>query len=437
MSLTDEFVSRIEAHTARHGRRVGAETLLICPGHDDHHPSLSVREGDDGGHSRSAGRRAARGRRSARPSAGSRTVSWNVIHVRARGDLPLHRRGREAADRGRPVRRGSKRSSNAAPAPRLEGRDRQDAPGALPAPEGDRGRGRRRDGLRRRGREGRAPARARGRAATCNPMGAGKWRPEYANALTGANVVVIADRDDPGLAHAREVESSLKTRRGHGDRRAGRRDLEGRRRLRPPGAGHGLNALVPVTLSESVHRPWQAQSWAEFRDSTPEKIGWLIEGLLPEAVLAFIAGPPKKGKTWIGIDLALALATGLPLFGEYAVPSRAPCSTSRSRDRRPGSAPASARSRAASALDPDGDELERLHMLYRPRPFDLAELATAAWLLERGAERRRRPRRRSTCSAPPPASTRTPPRTSPASATRSTRCSTPAARSRCSTTSAS
>jgi hypothetical protein len=52
---------------------------------------------------------------------------------------------------------------------------------------------------------------AAGGVATCNPGGAGKWRPEYAEALRGAEVVVVADRDEPGRKHAREVFGSLET----------------------------------------------------------------------------------------------------------------------------------------------------------------------------------------------------------------------------------
>ncbi|PRX90848.1 DUF3987 domain-containing protein [Allonocardiopsis opalescens] len=48
-----------------------------------------------------------------------------------------------------------------------------------------------------------------GLEATCNPGGAGKWRQEYAEHLSGADVVVIADRDDPGLDHARHVARTL------------------------------------------------------------------------------------------------------------------------------------------------------------------------------------------------------------------------------------
>jgi 5S rRNA maturation endonuclease (ribonuclease M5) len=49
-----------------------------------------------------------------------------------------------------------------------------------------------------------------GATATCNPMGAGKWRDEYAEFLRGFEVVaVIADKDEPGRAHAQQVAASV------------------------------------------------------------------------------------------------------------------------------------------------------------------------------------------------------------------------------------
>jgi len=45
--------------------------------------------------------------------------------------------------------------------------------------------------------------------ATCNSGGAGKWKPEYTESLTGAKVVVIADKDTPGRKHADTVMESL------------------------------------------------------------------------------------------------------------------------------------------------------------------------------------------------------------------------------------
>jgi hypothetical protein len=50
---------------------------------------------------------------------------------------------------------------------------------------------------------------AAGAVATCNPGGAGKWRAEYAQPLHSAHVIVIADRDPPGIEHARRVAATL------------------------------------------------------------------------------------------------------------------------------------------------------------------------------------------------------------------------------------
>jgi len=41
--------------------------------------------------------------------------------------------------------------------------------------------------------------------ATCNPGGAGKWRPQYSDSLAGANCIIIGDYDIPGQNHAKQV----------------------------------------------------------------------------------------------------------------------------------------------------------------------------------------------------------------------------------------
>jgi putative DNA primase/helicase len=42
---------------------------------------------------------------------------------------------------------------------------------------------------------------------------------------------------------------------------------------------------------------------------------WLVKGVLPESGLAAIYGPPSSGKSFICLDLALAIAMGLKWFG--------------------------------------------------------------------------------------------------------------------------
>ena len=48
-----------------------------------------------------------------------------------------------------------------------------------------------------------------GLLATTGAGGAGKWRPEYADALRGRRVAVLPDNDDPGRQHAEQVARSL------------------------------------------------------------------------------------------------------------------------------------------------------------------------------------------------------------------------------------
>jgi hypothetical protein len=50
---------------------------------------------------------------------------------------------------------------------------------------------------------------AAGGVATCNPGGAGKWRKDFASFFEGADVVVVADDDPPGIKHAQAVRAAL------------------------------------------------------------------------------------------------------------------------------------------------------------------------------------------------------------------------------------
>jgi hypothetical protein len=45
--------------------------------------------------------------------------------------------------------------------------------------------------------------------STCNPGGAGKWRPEYSEVLRGGRVVILGDADEPGRKHSQQVAAAL------------------------------------------------------------------------------------------------------------------------------------------------------------------------------------------------------------------------------------
>lgn len=48
---------------------------------------------------------------------------------------------------------------------------------------------------------------------TTSPMGAGKWKESYSEALAGADVVILPDNDDVGRAHAEQIAASLTARK--------------------------------------------------------------------------------------------------------------------------------------------------------------------------------------------------------------------------------
>jgi hypothetical protein len=52
-----------------------------------------------------------------------------------------------------------------------------------------------------------------------------------------------------------------------------------------------------------------------------EDDAWLIEHLLSRGA-AVLGGAPKQGKTWLGCELALAVATGAPALGRFPVKQR-------------------------------------------------------------------------------------------------------------------
>jgi hypothetical protein len=51
---------------------------------------------------------------------------------------------------------------------------------------------------------------------------------------------------------------------------------------------------------------------------------WLVEELWGESSVGVIGGAPKCSKTWLGLDLALSVATGTACLGRYAVPQAGP-----------------------------------------------------------------------------------------------------------------
>lgn len=55
-----------------------------------------------------------------------------------------------------------------------------------------------------------------------------------------------------------------------------------------------------------------------------EGVSWLVEDWLPDKSITFIISPPESYKTWILLDLAVSVATGLPFLGGYNINQTGP-----------------------------------------------------------------------------------------------------------------
>jgi 5S rRNA maturation endonuclease (ribonuclease M5) len=170
-----------------------------------------------------------------------------------------------------------------------------------------------------------------GVVATCNPGGAsrtGKWRPEYSDMLEGADVVVIADRDEAGRAHARAVAADL------AGKAASVRVVEAAVD-RPKAdvsdhlaAGHSLDELVDQVVddeppSEAV---LQFRTLAELcaRVDTAGPRRWLIRGIWPAATYGVHGAPMKAQKSWNAFDAAVSVASGTDWLGAFPVDDPGP-----------------------------------------------------------------------------------------------------------------
>lgn len=166
-----------------------------------------------------------------------------------------------------------------------------------------------------------------GLPSTCNPMGAGKWHAEWSEFFEGKEVSILPDLDEPGQKHAVDVGKKLF---GHAlhlkiielPKEPGIKDVS-------DWLNHGGNKdeLLKLVSKTKAWRPPGAKPPEPILDaftaSDLEKMifpepKWAVPGLLPEG-LTILAGRPKKGKSWLGLGLALAVASGGKAFGNIDV----------------------------------------------------------------------------------------------------------------------
>ncbi|MCB2211400.1 AAA family ATPase [bacterium] len=209
----------------------------------------------------------------------------------------------------------------------------------------------------------------RGYVATTNSGGAGKWPDTLNKYFRDRLVYVLCDNDEPGRRHQQQVASALVTVAekvvvvppfedakdvtewfllGHNDRefadwlnrgeeRSGVILNKAQRREESP-------ASQPADDPEILHKNVQDDTLAkkpgshddpgqpDTLDTTADSLApsvldfhrirgdallakdlpeprWIVPGLLSEG-LAFLAGKPKSGKSWIALEIGMAVATG-------------------------------------------------------------------------------------------------------------------------------
>ena len=165
-----------------------------------------------------------------------------------------------------------------------------------------------------------------GLVATCNPMGAGQWRPAYSAELQGRDVVILPDNDDPGRDHAEDIARSIKPfaqsvrilplpgLREKGDVLdwlAAGGTVEEIRRL-------ALDCPAICTTPPTTRPVFEVVSARELMSRKFAESREIVPGVVPEGLMTLTARP-KSGKTIMVLGMEIAVAAGGYAFGHIAV----------------------------------------------------------------------------------------------------------------------
>jgi hypothetical protein len=217
-----------------------------------------------------------------------------------------------------------------------------------------------------------------GEVATCNPGGAGKWRQEYNQHFTGADVVIVADRDSTGQAHARTVAESLRPVASTVtvcEAKAGK-DLSDHLvagwRIDQLEVTHEPNGVQHVDLAPDLHDFLaEVDTW-----------DWCVPGLLERGERLMITGGEGSGKTTWCRQLAITVAAGLhPFTLGTSEPKKVlyvDCENPRTQTRRELRPLAKAAEWAGHPVPRGG-----LRLIVPGQGLDLTSPEDAAWLIER------------------------------------------------------
>jgi hypothetical protein len=161
-----------------------------------------------------------------------------------------------------------------------------------------------------------------GLTATTNPFGAGKWRDDYCDHLTGCICYVIPDNDEPGRQHAEVVARSL-------EGKATTVRIVPLPELPEKGdvsdwfsAGHTADDLLALARmdpskggAQAIESGLQLVSITELMAEPDIETDYLVDQLLPSFGMSVVSGKPKAGKSTLIRNLLRSVARGEPFLG--------------------------------------------------------------------------------------------------------------------------
>lgn len=199
-----------------------------------------------------------------------------------------------------------------------------------------------------------------GVVATTAPMGAGNFGKVDISPLQGADIVAVVDNDEPGRKWAAKVASKLD---GVARSVEFAKAASGKDAADHVAAGLGLDEFVSeghgaadestsqtsqapddavrtvrsvrnpegdpeethtsngshTDLSEWLQRNVRDGAWLDAQEFPP--LRYAVPGLIPEG-FTLLVGPPKAGKSWLALDLLLALSGAGQALGKVEVPEK-------------------------------------------------------------------------------------------------------------------
>lgn len=172
--------------------------------------------------------------------------------------------------------------------------------------------------------------------ATTSPGGARGWEPHYANALAGHPVIILPDNDQPGRRYASDVAPdaynagcAVKVVDLPGLPEKG--DVSDWMRTHTPDDLRRIVDSAPAWTPAAQPEPLEASTPEPAVLRMPEMISaadlmakhfaeptWAVPGIIAEGLTLFV-GAPKIGKSWLALNIGIAVASGGRAIGQIPV----------------------------------------------------------------------------------------------------------------------